>query len=338
MKEEEIFAADMILLASSNNGVAFIQTSSLDGEKNLKKRAKPKDIDRYVLNSADPDRILFLGECVSELPNAELYLFSGKMSICGDNFALNATQLLPKGATLKNTEWAIGIVIYTGEETKLMMNSQKATFKQSKVENMLNKLVIYIVLAQALISSILSIVGSFWYSESNDSHNYLVFGYSVAVNGVISFFSYFLLLNTLLPISLVVTLEVTKVVQSVYIFMDSRMFSEERNRSSKVSQSSIIEELGQVSYIFSDKTGTLTRNVMEFKYLRVGEELYGDPNFFRNRERSELTRKVTYRDTKSGLEYTFDDDKLKNCLDDEEQIDVEYKIKSKNGKVEINYT
>lgn len=73
MKEGDTFPADLILLASSNDGVCFIQTSSLDGEKNLKKRSRPKDIDRYILNTFEPDRIIFLGECVSEQPNTELY-------------------------------------------------------------------------------------------------------------------------------------------------------------------------------------------------------------------------------------------------------------------------
>jgi magnesium-transporting ATPase (P-type) len=66
MREGEVFPSDLILLASSDNGLCFIQTSSLDGEKNLKKRMRPKDIDKYVLNSCEPDRIIFLGECVSE--------------------------------------------------------------------------------------------------------------------------------------------------------------------------------------------------------------------------------------------------------------------------------
>ena len=87
---------------------------------------------------------------------------------------------------------------------------------------------------------------------------------------MISFFSHFLLFNTLLPISLIVTLEITKVVQSVYIFGDLGMYLESNGRGANVSSTSIIEELGQVDYIFSDKTGTLTRNIMEFKLLHVG--------------------------------------------------------------------
>ena len=122
-REGEVFPADLILIASNNEGLAYIQTSSLDGEKNLKKRTKPKDIDKYILNSCEPDRIIFIGECVSENPNAELYAYTGKMVICNETFSLNQNQLLLKGATLKNTEWALGFVIFTGLDTKLMQNS-----------------------------------------------------------------------------------------------------------------------------------------------------------------------------------------------------------------------
>ena len=95
----------------------------MDGEKNLKKRSKPKDIDRYVLNSCEPERILFLGECECEEPTTELYSYTGKITICDDSFALNHNQLLLKGAILKNTDWILGFVVYSGEDTRLMQNS-----------------------------------------------------------------------------------------------------------------------------------------------------------------------------------------------------------------------
>lgn len=142
----------------------------------------------------------------------------------------------------------------------------------------MNRLVFFIVLAQIMLCIIIAIVGSFWYrDESDQKTSYLVFEYNVGVNGIISFFSYFLLLNTMLPISLIVTLELVKVVQSFFIINDVKIFSTERNRHAKVSSTSIVEELGQINYIFSDKTGTLTRNVMEFKLMNVGGQLYGNP-------------------------------------------------------------
>lgn len=176
------------------------------------------------------------------------------------------------------------------------------------MEIKMNKLVLYIILIQVILCSIVSIVGSFWYRDEMDSSFYLPFGFTVGVNGVISFFSHFLLFNTLLPISLIVTLEIVKVVQSVYIIGDALMYSLERDKSAKVSSTSIIEELGQVDYIFSDKTGTLTRNVMEFKLLHVGMEMYGnaaDLEPVAGFSDSPLKRQVTHTDTHTGLEYAF---------------------------------
>ncbi len=89
----------------------------------MKKRTRPKDIEKYVLNTCEPDRLIFIGECVSEQPNSELYVYTGKITICEENFALNANQLLLKGASLKNTDWVVAFVVFTGSDTKLMQNS-----------------------------------------------------------------------------------------------------------------------------------------------------------------------------------------------------------------------
>ena len=96
----------------------------------------------------------------------------------------------------------------------------------------------------------------------------------------INFFTYFLLVNTLLPISLQVCMEFCKFFQSFYINNDTLMFSWDRYTFVECKSMPLVEEIGQVSYIFSDKTGTLTRNVMEFKYMLIGQEFYGDQKAF----------------------------------------------------------
>ncbi len=124
VEDEDTFAADLILLSSSHEGgFTFIQTSSLDGEKNLKKRQKPKDLESQVLNTDNPSKLNFLAECVSEEPTAELYQYTGKLTIMDKNYSLTANQLLLKDSRLKNTAWVVGFVLFTGKDTKLMMNS-----------------------------------------------------------------------------------------------------------------------------------------------------------------------------------------------------------------------
>ena len=88
----------------------------------------------------------------------------------------------------------------------------------------------------------------------------------------ITFVSYFILLNTMIPISLIVSIEVIKSIQGYLISHDELM---KANRggdiiSSRTFRSSLNEELGMVDYVFTDKTGTLTRNEMVMKELLIG--------------------------------------------------------------------
>jgi hypothetical protein len=95
----------------------------LDGEKNLKKRSKPKGLERHIPNTKEPNKLAFLADCVSEMPTKELYQYTGKMTINKDDIALTGSSLLLKGSKLKNTEWVVGFTLFTGDDTKLMMNS-----------------------------------------------------------------------------------------------------------------------------------------------------------------------------------------------------------------------
>ena len=219
---------------------------------------------------------VFKGRCECDEPNAELYEFSGNLKYEKKSYALTASQLLLKGSILKNTQYILGFVVYTGNQTKLMMNAKSGRNKQSKVEKKMNLLVIYILGLQIFLCLLVSFVGIHWYRNDSYDNVYLYLTDALGTSFVQTFFRYFLLINTLIPISLIVTIEVVKVIQAYFIQNDALMYSLERDRPAKVSSASLNEELGQISYIFSDKTGTLTRNIMEFKLCYIGTQLYGE--------------------------------------------------------------
>ena len=144
---DKTFPADVILLKSSNTTKAYIQTSSLDGEKNLKKRFVPKDLEK--LTKPDEEQAWVLGgRCTTLPPNKDLYTFTGKLDINGKIYPLDTEQLMLKDSKLKNTEWIIGTVGFTGKETKVMQNSQKGRIKTSNLEKRLNKIILVLFAIQ----------------------------------------------------------------------------------------------------------------------------------------------------------------------------------------------
>lgn len=86
---------------------------------------------------------------------------------------------------------------------------------------------------------------------------------------------WFLNLMNFVPISLLVTLEITKYIQGMFIGWDVEIMDEKTGVATNVQASGLNEELGMVHYIFSDKTGTLTQNVMDFKRFTAGNFSYG---------------------------------------------------------------
>lgn len=277
LKKNDFIPADILLLSSSEpNSLCYVETAELDGETNLKFKMALEITHQYL--QEENSLATFDGFIECEEPNNRLDKFTGTLFWKNTSFPLDADKILLRGCVIRNTDFCHGLVIFAGADSKIMKNSGKTRFKRTKIDYLMNYMVYTIFVVLILLSAGLAIGHAYWEAQVGNFSWYLYDGEdsTPSYRGFLNFWGYIIVLNTLVPISLYVSVEVIRLGQSYFINWDLQMYYPEKDTPAKARTTTLNEQLGQIHYIFSDKTGTLTQNVMTFKKCCINGQIYGD--------------------------------------------------------------
>ncbi|RHZ21130.1 hypothetical protein DYB37_001551 [Aphanomyces astaci] len=280
LKAGDEVPADCLMLATDNkNGMCYVQTANLDGETNMKIRQA------LTTNTfANPNALATLRVSVScDAPNKNMFEWSGYVDLNEGHMSASIDNLLLRGCDLVSSEWTVALVLYTGPETKIALNASDGVKKnkRSLVERSLDSMFVIVMVVLFTISLYCSLGNRRW-STTNTTMStsvypaYLYGGNDGAKRGDYIFLSYVILFNNLIPLSMYVTMEGIRFVHARYIESDLAMYDAASDMPAEARNSNINEDLGQIKYIFSDKTGTLTRNEMVFAKCTIAGLKYND--------------------------------------------------------------
>ncbi|XP_018625437.1 phospholipid-transporting ATPase 1-like isoform X1 [Nicotiana tomentosiformis] len=283
----ETIPCDMVLLGTSDpSGIAYIQTMNLDGESNLKTRYARQETTSLVCEGETISGVI---RC--EQPNRNIYEFTANMEFNGHRFPLSQSNIILRGCQLKNTEWAVGVAVYAGQETKAMLNSTASPSKRSRLETYMNRETLWLSIFLFVMCLVVAVGMGLWlkrheeqldtlpyyrrvyFEEGKHGKQYKYYG--IPMETFFSFLSLIIVFQIMIPISLYITMELVRLGQSYFMIGDRHMYDINSNSRFQCRSLNINEDLGQIRYVFSDKTGTLTENKMEFRRASVWGKSYG---------------------------------------------------------------
>eukprot|EP01012_Entosiphon_sulcatum_P005957 TRINITY_DN12775_c0_g2_i1.p1 TRINITY_DN12775_c0_g2~~TRINITY_DN12775_c0_g2_i1.p1 ORF type:complete len:1309 (-),score=248.66 TRINITY_DN12775_c0_g2_i1:349-4275(-) len=305
LKDDDAVPADVIVLATSdtNAGLCYIDTAQLDGETNLKNRESVEEIHRHLLDvlgspqqKSNPRAGLdgLSGEQVNYLrslrvecehPNEDLHSFHGVIQGKDQQgeatqYAVSNKQVIYRGCTLRNTRWVYGLVVFTGMETKLMRNAMDKRLKFTTLDRLTNRYLVGVFLFLAALCIVGGLSSAFWILTHDDPTPWYLYDLgSPVATCFLNMITLLILMSLLIPISLSVSMEIVKLGHAFFISNDVQMcYTDPITKVTTPAQartSNLSEDLGRVEYIFTDKTGTLTQNVMEYMKCSIAGVSYG---------------------------------------------------------------
>ena len=299
VKSRETFPADLLLLrASDPPGQCWVNTKPLDGETDSKLRVAPKPFLKLLepVESFQPANLrrILAGHLKCEDPNDKVNDITAQL--CLDDGSppaiLSEDNFLLRGCQLRNTDWVLALVVTTGVQTKIsytpgaedvgkpmklseklkkgmidMVSGAGVKIKTGRVAHTVNVQIMGVVIwlvVMCLSGGILYVMWEYsdvpWYLDDDDNHD--TTGFIALVQMTARFF---LICYQFVPISLYVSMMMFQTLSRQFVIAEMEMYDANLDEPCQVRQMSLLDELGQVSHIFSDKTGTLTSNHMEFR-------------------------------------------------------------------------
>lgn len=315
--EDDQVPCDLVVLKSSDeHGLLHVQTSNLDGETNLKSRHAT--VHTMHMDEDDIIGMKAIIECAP--PNSEIYRFDSRMKILStkdpidevqvlldDNdlddskeyLPLDSNNMILQATTLRNVDWILGVAVYTGNETKIGMNKYPAPSKWAHVDRIVNRTSMGIFVFQIILSITWGLLGVFLNKEIASHHYYLMYPVRRPKFSFTIPFRFLLLMSMMIPISLRVSMEIAKYICTRFIEYDADMFH--NDTSTTCNDSAIAEDLGQIEYLLTDKTGTLTENMMKFSQCAIQGISYGSNKHPANTDKT-LKQKILTED-KHALQF-----------------------------------
>ncbi|OQS05907.1 P-type ATPase (P-ATPase) Superfamily [Thraustotheca clavata] len=276
LRDKEVAPADLVILATASDGICYIETKSLDGETNLKLR-------EAVLQERFQVEIDLYGQRLgglkfeNEEPNADIHKYHGAVHVNDDPdeedavLPISVHNMLWRGCRVRNTERVLAFVLHAGFDTKIMQGLKPNSDKESTLDTMTNNQVFIIVFGLL----ILCLAGAISYTKWSSPFLPDYLGTTVDNPFVTAFFYYLTTLATVVPITLYVSITTVKAFQGYFMSRDINMYDEAHNMRMQPRNKGLNEQLGHITHIFSDKTGTITCNQMEFRKCSIRGVTYG---------------------------------------------------------------
>ncbi|KAJ6655156.1 hypothetical protein lerEdw1_005634, partial [Lerista edwardsae] len=312
LRKDMFVPADLLLLSSSEpNSLCYVETMDIDGETNLKYRqallvTHEQLASEENMASFDGEYIIYnfmyswMWKVTCEEPNSQMHSFIGTLEWRGEKYPLDSENILLRGCRIRNTETCYGLVIYAGKcawpvmcpgliyylsnisyagfDSKIMKNCGKIKLKKTKLSRLMDRLVLLISTCLILISLGLAIGNGLWVNTFRQKYPYIAPFYehtNTIQNAFLSFWGFVILLSLVIPMAMLITFEFIYLVNSCFIDWDLEMYYAPKDTPAKARSTSLNDHLGQIQYVFSDKTGTLTQNIMTFKKCCIDGTIYG---------------------------------------------------------------